>query len=431
MPFFSKICKCGPDFISTFMRKTMLLSPPPDICQTFYMLPARVILYRFRFFILLAICGGLSINASAQQDQNCDLSKQYAIDAAQLADMSYASGERARFSLNSELANRHLDTAIYYIGQSVMAMDSALAFANDTDLVAAQYAKTSRQEAHDASGRLLYARRTPGFSQKLDFAEQGAFLSAHATVDAYHASFYFTGKCPPPPDKPTPEQLALAEELLDKAGFEYNLLPVHVTKLDVDQSLFSLLMVQLNERSTENTKEIEQVSALLKTEKNLAKAAKLKQQLAKLQEKDKEYTQKNKEVSEKLSQINSQIATRDKNAAEGISESTAFSKSINPSTQWGNQVLIDKEMPKGLVYQVQIGVYKNVISPQLFKGLTPLYGKTVPNGISYATGMFEKLEDATEARNYVRSMGLADAFVIAFYNSKQVSVTEAQKLERK
>lgn len=374
--------------------------------------------------------GGLS-NALAQQNPDCELSKQYAIDAAQLADLSYASSGRARFATNSEVASRHIDTAIFYIGQSMVAMDSALAFANDTDLVAAQYARIAMKEAHDASGILLYARRTPDFARKLDFAEQGAFLSAHVTVDAYHASFYFTGKCPPPPEKSTPEQVALAEELLDKAGFEYNLLPINITKLDVDQSLFSLLMVQLNERSTENTREIEQINLQLKMEKNLTKAAKLKQQLAKLQQKDREYTQKNKEVSEKLSQINSQISTRDKNAAAGITESTAFSKSINPSTQWGSQVLIDKDLPKGLIYQVQIGVYKNVITPQLFKGLTPLYGKTVPNGISYATGMFEKLEDATEARNYVRSMGLTDAFVVAYYNNKQVSMAEAQKLEQK
>lgn len=393
------------------------------------MLPSRTILHRFSF-LLLAVCGSLP-GAFAQQNPDCDLSKQYAIDAAQLADLSYASSARARFSANSEVANRHIDTAIYYIRESMTAMDSALAFASDSDLVAAQYANISRKEAHDASGILLYARRSPAFSQKLDYAGQAALLAQHTTVDAYHASFYFTGKCPPPPENPTPGQLALAEELLDKAGFEYNLLPIHVTKLDVDQSLFSLLMVQLNERSTEITAEIEKIELQLKTEKSPTKATKLKQQLAKLQEKDKEYTQKNKEVSEKLSQINSQLATRDKNAAAGIVETTAFSKSINPSTQWGSQVLIDKEMPRGLVYQVQIGVYKNEISPQLFKGLTPLYGKTVPNGISYATGMFEKLEDATEAKNYVRSMGLTDAFVIAFYNNKQVSVTEAQKLERK
>lgn len=429
MPFFSKICKCGPDFISTFMRKIMLLSPLPDTRQKTHMLPWRTILYRFSF-LLWAICGSLP-GALAQQNRDCDLSKQYAIDAAQLADQSYASSARARFSANAEVANRHIDTAIYYIRESVTAMDSALAFANDTDIVAAQFAVVSKKEAHDASGVLLAARRSPSFSQKLDYAEQAALLSQHATVDAYHASFYFTGKCPPPPEKSTPEQLALAEELLDKAGFEYNLLPIHVTKLDVDQSLFSLLMVQLSERSTENTREMEKIELQLKTEKSLTKAAKLKQQLAILRDKDKEFTQKNKEVSEKLSQINSQISTRDKNAAAGISETTAFSRSINPSTQWGSQVLIDKDMPKGLVYQVQIGVYKNVITPQLFKGLTPLYGKTVPNGISYATGMFEKLEDATEAKNYVRSMGLTDAFVIAFYNNKQVSVAEAQKLEQK
>ena len=92
---------------------------------------------------------------------------------------------------------------------------------------------------------------------------------------------------------------------------------------------------------------------------------------------------------------------------------------------------MDAAVPENLHYQVQVGVYKNEILYQIFKGLTPVYGTNTSAGTSYAIGMFEKLNDATQAKEYVKSIGLNDAFVIAYYNKKRISTEEAQKLENK
>ncbi|MEO8761420.1 MAG: hypothetical protein ABI388_08575, partial [Bacteroidia bacterium] len=109
-----------------------------------------------------------------------------------------------------------------------------------------------------------------------------------------------------------------------------------------------------------------------------------------------------------------------------------FSKSLKkPADEWNKPVLLDTELPMGLVYQIQIGLYKNGISTDVFKGLTPIFGKTVAGGVSYSTGMFERIADANEARVYVKSIGLTDAFVVAYSNRKKITLAEAAKLEKK
>jgi hypothetical protein len=86
----------------------------------------------------------------------------------------------------------------------------------------------------------------------------------------------------------------------------------------------------------------------------------------------------------------------------------------------------------GLIYQIQIGYYKNLIVSEVFRGLTPIMGKTMPNGgVTYAIGMFEKSADAQQAKTYVKSLGLTDAFIIVSYNGKRITLAEAARLEKK
>jgi len=92
---------------------------------------------------------------------------------------------------------------------------------------------------------------------------------------------------------------------------------------------------------------------------------------------------------------------------------------------------MDTELPPALVYQVQVGVYKNKVLYEIFRGLTPVYGKTTPQGISFAIGIFEKFADANQAKEYVKSIGLQDAFVVAYNNKKKINTADAQKLEKK
>ncbi|MBQ3831756.1 MAG: hypothetical protein II815_01110, partial [Bacteroidales bacterium] len=56
---------------------------------------------------------------------------------------------------------------------------------------------------------------------------------------------------------------------------------------------------------------------------------------------------------------------------------------------------------------------------------------TVQNGkfTNYRVGAFKKFDDVKTAVENARSMGVTDAFVVAFYNGERIPVVEAKEKE--
>lgn len=61
-----------------------------------------------------------------------------------------------------------------------------------------------------------------------------------------------------------------------------------------------------------------------------------------------------------------------------------------------NPVPVEPVMPGGLVYTIQIAVFKNIVNPSIFRGLTPVFGrkKQGSEALYYFTGLFRRLGDA-------------------------------------
>jgi hypothetical protein len=94
--------------------------------------------------------------------------------------------------------------------------------------------------------------------------------------------------------------------------------------------------------------------------------------------------------------------------------------------------LIHPEVPAGLIYRIQIAVFKNPVLPAYFKGIIPVYGFKVPasDKIIYYVGMFRKSADAAKAQTITRSKGFKDAFVVPLVDNKKVSSDRAAQLEK-
>lgn len=89
---------------------------------------------------------------------------------------------------------------------------------------------------------------------------------------------------------------------------------------------------------------------------------------------------------------------------------------------------VDVPMPEGLVYKVQVGAYRKPIPQDLFKGFAPLRGEKLDNGITrYTAGVFVGFSDADQAKSSIRQIGYRDAFVVAYYNGKRISLTDARE----
>jgi len=103
-----------------------------------------------------------------------------------------------------------------------------------------------------------------------------------------------------------------------------------------------------------------------------------------------------------------------------------------PVTDPKEKVSIDPVVPPGLIYRIQIAVFRNPVAPVYFKGVTPINGfklagtdKTI-----YYAGLFRRSADASKALTKVKAKGFKDAFVVALSNKKTVSADRAAALEK-
>ena len=94
-----------------------------------------------------------------------------------------------------------------------------------------------------------------------------------------------------------------------------------------------------------------------------------------------------------------------------------------------NPIPMDKKLPQGLVFKVQVGAFRNPIPQDQFKGFAPIMGKSAGDGIKrYTVGLFQSLALANDAKDKIRGIGYNDAFVVAFLNDERVSIAEAKRM---
>jgi hypothetical protein len=95
-----------------------------------------------------------------------------------------------------------------------------------------------------------------------------------------------------------------------------------------------------------------------------------------------------------------------------------------------NTVPVDEPLPDGVTYKIQLGAFSKPLPANAFKGLTPLSGEKLANGITkYYVGLFRRFTDGDAALRKVHEYGFKDAYIVAFYNRKIISIDRAKQLE--
>ena len=83
----------------------------------------------------------------------------------------------------------------------------------------------------------------------------------------------------------------------------------------------------------------------------------------------------------------------------------------------------------GLYYTVQVGVYNKPVSASQLKNISPLITKRLDNGqMRYSSGIFDNVPDARIKRSEAVGLGITDAYIVAYYKGKRISVSQASKL---
>jgi hypothetical protein len=129
--------------------------------------------------------------------------------------------------------------------------------------------------------------------------------------------------------------------------------------------------------------------------------------------------------------VNNVSATSAENKTKVVLAPTEkFERTTQPVYSASRPIPVNEALPEGLIYKVQIGAFRNPISPEQFKGMSPLTAETTSQGFTrYTAGLFTKFSTADQVKNEIRELGYKDAFVVVFLNGKRISVAEALKLQ--
>ena len=83
-----------------------------------------------------------------------------------------------------------------------------------------------------------------------------------------------------------------------------------------------------------------------------------------------------------------------------------------------------------LYYTVQVAVYNKAIAADNIKGVNELLvTKTEKGQYRYSSGEFIRFDEARKRKNEVVAKGIPDAYVVAYYRGKRISIAQANQLE--
>lgn len=84
---------------------------------------------------------------------------------------------------------------------------------------------------------------------------------------------------------------------------------------------------------------------------------------------------------------------------------------------------------KGLLYTVQIGVFRNARTSGDLMNLSPIFEEKINLGgneaVKYTTGLFADYIEAIAAKEKIVKLGIKDAYVVVYYNGKTIPVNQA------
>lgn len=116
-------------------------------------------------------------------------------------------------------------------------------------------------------------------------------------------------------------------------------------------------------------------------------------------------------------------------ALPGVTSLFSVDKSLATSQE---AVVINPELPQGIIYRIQVAILRNPATQSTFKGLSPVYGLRDAGSSStkYYVGLFREREDANKALVEVREVGFKDAYIISLLSGSAISGERAASLEQ-
>jgi len=413
------------------------------------------------FAILLATYG-----ITVAQNNYFNLEKEYFIngDSKNFAVISAKYSSKAmHFSEKLFFGEKNIEgfsDSVYFNTQKAIEFgENAIEAANDTSIVAKAYMEKSLKRLREVQESLNSIIGSSSPNEKRNTYDFCIFWLGDATIESYNASIYFYGElaenvlvlndsssantpCPVCPPCDTIFETIVGNSVMIEGGSD-NTAPLsaeemnRIRRIEVDEATYTTIVEMYEKRMATKQQIIDKLLEDLANADSDEERQKIQNEIDKAISEKQLLADKRNGAESKLKSIREQLAEyakRNGYIKSEFSSTSIFSFDKEGYYDKNNPIPVDQPFPDGLIYSVQLGLYHKQLLPaeyDIYKGLYPINGQSIAGGLyRYRTGVFYNYQQVEEIKIKIRSIGLSDAFVIAFYNGELISVSKAIRIEQ-
>ncbi|TXB65283.1 hypothetical protein FRY74_07625 [Vicingus serpentipes] len=326
--------------------------------------------------------------------------KAFAILAAQYNTDAYNYSRKNYFLSSKKEILSNCDSGLVSIEIAQKFTDSSLFYAGDTCYHAKKLLQIVRAYQTESKNAFLNVANGSNFQSFNRFSEIAMYNMGNAISDAYMASLLIKTK-------------TITSQLKDdKRSF---------TRLESDENSY----VTIKQLYTNRLIEIRDEIKLLEVESKNSSGKDLLEinnAINLLNEEEKQYVNKVNNSEYKLINVKNELSAEMMQIVNGdvfVTDKKGFYNENVP-------IPTNVEIPMGLVYRIQIGFFANQLTPEHFDGIFPISSQKIDNVYyRYEAGNFPTYEEAQQSKKIIINKGYSDSFLIAYYNRKKISISEA------
>ncbi len=115
----------------------------------------------------------------------------------------------------------------------------------------------------------------------------------------------------------------------------------------------------------------------------------------------------------------------------GIEEDYGFELKLPSPYSDQNPVPVDRILPGGVIYRIQVGVFSHMVRHDFYRKLFPVAAEMdlEKNFFRYYAGFFKRYGDAENALPRIQQEGYKDAFIVAHFQGEKITLKRAKELE--
>src|SRR5690554_800650 len=307
------------------------------------------------------------------------------------------------------------DTALFFVKRSLMLADTALLYAPVVNYPAIDFLNSGRGRAVESDKIIRNYYPMIDVKSHNVFGRDAALNLSNAVMDFYNASLLLHAE---------PGAGSEEEE-------RYEVMPYasEVTRLEIDETAFQMASNALEQEIEDLVK----LSVSLQVKINAATDQKsryaLRQNLDKVDRLLAQNTSRLKDTSHRIQEIRQLLNKKHLDDVKHLEEPEHLSYFETSGKQ--KTIEMDKQVPDGLVYKIQLGYYPSDVDIENFHGLFPISGETVRKDLArYYAGLFYSFKEAAIGNDYIRTNVIANAFIVPFRNGEKISISTAVEIER-